>query len=229
MCQSDLLTGIEVLCHSSIRIDRGKILYIDPFRIQDARNDADMILITHAHHDHFSPEDIRKIKKPGSKIILPEKMEAKAASLGFPQDDIICVKPDASYPVDGLRIETVRAYNRWKPFHPKRKNWVGYILEIGGHRYYIAGDTDSTAENSRVRCDAAFVPIGGVYTMDYKKAAEFVKLLRPQVTVPIHYGSIVGKREYGSYFRELTEPEVKCVLLMESPRDALGFSGKRPG
>jgi L-ascorbate metabolism protein UlaG (beta-lactamase superfamily) len=106
---------------------------------------------------------------------------------------ILTVKPGVYREVEDLEFETVPAYNLLKPFHPKGAEWVGYILRIDGKRIYIAGDTDETKEAKAVKCDIALVPIGGTYTMDAKKAAELVNTIRPEVAIPTHYGSIVGK------------------------------------
>ena len=51
---------------------------------------------------------------------------------------------------EGIKFETVPAYNTNKQFHPKENEWVGYIIEIKGIRYYIAGDTDITEENKKL-------------------------------------------------------------------------------
>lgn len=73
-----MLENIEVLCHSSIKINEGKVIYIDPFKIDKDYNDADIIFITHDHYDHYSEEDIDKIKKENTIIIIPKKMLDKA-------------------------------------------------------------------------------------------------------------------------------------------------------
>ena len=67
-----MLKELEVLCHSSIRIDKGKIIYFDPFKIDKNYNDADLIFITHEHYDHYSEEDIDKVIKEDTIIIVPE-------------------------------------------------------------------------------------------------------------------------------------------------------------
>ena len=56
-----MLDNIEVLCHSSIRISKNKVIYIDPYKIDKNYNDADIIFITHDHYDHYSEEDIDKV------------------------------------------------------------------------------------------------------------------------------------------------------------------------
>ena len=71
-----MLENIEVLTHSSIRISKNKIIYIDPFNIEKNYNDADLIFITHDHYDHYSEEDIDKVKKDDTVFIVPEDKEA---------------------------------------------------------------------------------------------------------------------------------------------------------
>lgn len=207
-----MLENIQVLCHSSIKINEGKVIYFDPFKIDKQYNDADIIFITHDHYDHYSEEDIDKVIKPDTTIVIPEGMQVKLLKKGIKNSNIITVEPEKTYVVEGLKFETIPAYNVNKAFHPKDNGWVGYILEIDGIRYYIAGDTDITEENKRVKCDIAFVPVGGTYTMDFKEAAELVNEIKPKVAVPIHYGSIVGTSEDAINFQKLLNPEIKCKI-----------------
>ena len=172
-------------------------------------HDADYILITHDHYDHFSPEDIRKVAKADSILVVPEKMADKAQEAAGDVGKIETVKPGVYRELNGLEFETVPAYNLLKPFHPKSAEWVGYVLRIDGKRIYIAGDTDATKEAKAVKCDVALVPIGGTYTMDAKKAAELVNVIRPNVAIPVHYGSIVGKPADGKVFAENVKDPIK--------------------
>jgi L-ascorbate metabolism protein UlaG (beta-lactamase superfamily) len=128
---------------------------------------------------------------------------------------MIIVEPNETKTVLGIKFETVPAYNTNKPFHPKENNWVGYILEINNVRYYIAGDTDITEENSKVKCNVAFVPVGGTYTMNFEEAAELVNKIMPKVAVPIHYGSIVGTNQDAEDFINLLKSNIKGVILMK--------------
>lgn len=209
-----MLEGIQVLCHSSIKIKREKVIYIDPFRIQEEYHDADIILITHDHYDHYSEEDIDKIKKENTIIVVPEQLLEKVIKLGFEKDTIMIVKPNEKYKVEGMQIETIPAYNVNKPFHPKQNGWVGYILVIEGIRYYIAGDTDITQENQNVKCDVAFVPVGGTYTMDSKEAVKLANHILPKMAVPIHYGEIVGTKQDAIDFANLLDSEIACKILI---------------
>ena len=208
-----MLEYIEVLCHSSIKINKEKVIYIDPFKIDKNYNDADMIFVTHDHYDHYSEEDIDKIKKEDT-IIAPEELLTKLLRKGFRKDSIITVEPNKKYMIQGMKFETIPAYNTNKQFHPKENGWVGYIIEIKGVRYYIAGDTDITEENRRVKCDVAFVPVGGTYTMDFKEAATLVNEIKPKMAIPIHYGDIVGTKQDAIDFSKLLHPEIKCEILI---------------
>lgn len=210
-----MLEDIQVLCHSSIKMNKGKVIYIDPFKICENYNDADIIFITHDHYDHYSEEDIDKVKKQDTVVVVPEELLTKVLKKGFRQDYIITVVPNQKYMVEGIEFKTVPAYNTNKQFHPKENEWVGYIIEIKGVKYYIAGDTDITEENKKVKCDVALVPVGGTYTMDFKEAAYLINEIKPKIAVPIHYGSVVGTNQDAIDFSKLLHPEIECKILMK--------------
>ena len=102
-----------------------------------------------------------------------------------------------------------------RQYLPKENNWVGYIITIDEVRYYIAGDTDITEENRKVKCDVAFVPVGGTYTMSFEEAAQLINEIKPQVAVPIHYGSVVGTKQDAINFIKLLNPTITGVILMK--------------
>ena len=209
-----MLNNIEVLYHSSIRINKEKTIYIDPFKIDRNYNDADIIFITHDHYDHYSEEDIDKVINENTVIVIPEELLTKVLKKGINKKAIVTVEPNKKYVVQGIKFETVPAYNTNKTFHPKENDWVGYVIELNDIRYYIAGDTDITEENKKVKCDVAFVPVGGTYTMDFKEAAQLVNEMQPKVAVPIHYGSVVGTKQDAEEFIKLLHTNIKGVILM---------------
>ena len=211
-----MLKGIECLGHSTIKINKdNKIIYIDPYNISDGINDADYIFITHNHYDHFSEEDIKKVKNNETIIIITEDLYTNTLKSGFNGMNIITVKPNENYQVEGIKFSTIPAYNTNKTFHPKENNWVGYTIELEGSKYYIAGDTDITDENKKVKCDVAFVPVGGTYTMDFKEAAHLINEIKPKIAVPIHYGSIVGTIQDATDFVKLLHPNIKGIILIK--------------
>lgn len=129
-----MLENIQVLCHSSIRINKSKVIYIDPFKIDRDYNDADIIFITHDHYDHYSKKDIDKVKKEDTVIVLPQDLAKKAVNDGFDEENVVQVLPNNSYEIEGVKFETILAYNLKKVFHPKKNGWVRIYYRIRGSK-----------------------------------------------------------------------------------------------
>lgn len=203
---------IQVNTQSSIRIDTGKeIVYVDPFQLPRASSDADIILITHDHFDHFSPEDIVKIQKPDTRYVLPESMKGRLDEVASPDSKIYYVEPKQNKGVGSVVIETVPAYNMYKLHHPKASGFVGYIIRVNDLRVYVAGDTDIIPEMKSIMCDIAMLPIGGTYTMDATEAAKLVNVMKPKVAIPTHYGAVVGSPADADVFRSGVDPSIEVV------------------
>ena len=215
MDKSQLLQHVRVLYHSCSRLDGEKIIYTDPYDLDATLHDADIILITHSHYDHFSPEDIDKVKNSQPILVAPKAMCELALKAGFAATQIVLVEPDKTYTIAGIKIETVPAYNVGKDFHPQKEHWVGYVVEMNSLRYFIAGDTDINADNQAVHCDVALLPVGGVYTMDASQAAQLAHIIKPQAAVPTHYGAICGKITDGKEFCRLLSQTIVSATLLE--------------
>lgn len=207
-----MLDEVKINCHSSIKIQKNKTIYIDPFRIENSLHDADFVFITHSHYDHFSTEDIVKIARDNTVFITVLETKSDLELMGVLENQIIFVKPNNEYKVNGIKFKTVPAYNKNKNFHPKENNWVGYIIELNGTKYYIAGDTDNISEIQNIECDVAFLPIGGKYTMNAEEAAELANRINTKVIVPIHYGTLVGTQEDLEKFIKLTNKKAEILI-----------------
>ncbi|MBU4300012.1 MAG: MBL fold metallo-hydrolase [Nanoarchaeota archaeon] len=186
--------------HSSFKINAGKIIYIDPYILPEYTQQADLILVTHEHYDHFALPNIKRLMKPETIIILPE---ACANSLNYM--DLLKAKvkthlvhQESKLVFGNIEIEAVPAYNIEKPYHPQGKG-VGYVLGFGRIKIYHAGDTDLIPEMSnleKLQIEAALLPMGGQFTMNEEDAAEAVRVIRPKIAVPMHYGKITGGDPY---------------------------------
>lgn len=207
-----MLNNVELFCHSSIKLTGSKTIYIDPFALRTEAHDADIIFCTHSHYDHFSEDDIELVKKDGTIIVTPESSRELAYGL-VGKDNVLLVEPDKKYEIDGIKFETTYAYNKEKAYHPKSENWVGYIINFDGMKYYIAGDTDNIKEITNIECDVAFIPIGGKYTMDEKEAAQLANTIKAEIIVPTHYGLIVGDKEAGERFKSLVKDKKVEILI----------------
>lgn len=199
---------LTVNCQSSIKITGEKIIYFDPLKVEES-HDADLILITHSHWDHFSKEDILKIKKESTKIIAPKDSKEEILTLGFTESNIYIVEPDKEFSLHGILIKTVPAYNKTKTFHPKENKWLGYVVKIEDTIYYVMGDTDALEENKNITCDVLCIPIGGTYTMNATEAAEFTNILNPKKVIPIHYGLVVGTEYDLDTFKQLLNRKIE--------------------
>lgn len=190
--------------------DGERTVYVDPWGTGEDPPPADLILITHAHVDHFRPDEIERLRRPGTKLVAPHDVARELSG------DVTPVRPGETHDVAGVRFSTVPAYNTREEaleFHPRAKDWVGYVLELGGVSYYHAGDTDHAPELDDVRADVALLPIGGHFTMDWREAAGLAKAIGPSLAVPIHYGFVICSPTDGVRFREAAAP-VPVELLV---------------
>ncbi|MBQ9717237.1 MAG: MBL fold metallo-hydrolase [Clostridia bacterium] len=209
-----MLEKITINAHSSIRIAADRILCFDPFRLESAPHDADVIFITHAHFDHFSPEDIEKAAKSGTKFVIPAGMAEEIRKAGIMDEDVLPLVPGQTAEICGIPVEAVPSYNIGKPMHPKANGWLGYIVTVNGERIYVAGDTDATPEGAAVNCSIAMIPIGGTYTMNAEEAAALVNAMQPKVVIPTHYGSLVGDRKDAETFAASVDDSIEICLKL---------------
>jgi len=202
----EVFKNLSWLGHDGIRYQNKKTLYFDPFQIAGGPP-ADLILISHDHFDHCSPEDVAKIQTKDT-LILTEPESAKKLS-----GRVETMKPGEVKQWEGMTIEAVPAYNTDKDFHPKKNNWLGFIVTIEGVRIYHPGDADFIPEMKTLKTDIAFLPVSGTYVMTAKQAAEAARAIKPQIAVPIHYGAIVGSDEDAEEFKKLLKGEIDVRIL----------------
>ncbi len=189
-----MIENIHWLGHDAFRIDGQKVVYLDPWKLRAGAPVADLILITHHHHDHCSPEDVARIRGPQTVVVAP----APAAALLPPP--VHTVRVGDSLEAHGIAVEVVAAYNTNKTFHPKSPDNVGYVVTIAGTRIYHAGDTDVIPEMGDLRVDIALLPVSGTYVMTAEEAVRAAAAIQPKLVIPMHYGTIVGGQEDAERF-----------------------------
>jgi L-ascorbate metabolism protein UlaG (beta-lactamase superfamily) len=206
--------------HDGFRLQSdNKIIYIDPFKlIQEYFNkkDADLILITHNHFDHLSINDIDNIINSNTRLICSLEC-VDTLRKNYNKNKIISLQPNDSIEFENIKIESTRAFNTNKDFHPKEENKIGFILNVNGLRIYHTGDTDIISEMEDSHPDIAFVPVSGTYVMTAEEAAEATnKLIKPKkIAIPMHYNSIVGSIKDAETFCNMVNVCKTIILEIE--------------
>ena len=211
---------IEFLGHSGFIIGNGKRIAIDPYNVSNDVEKVDIILITHSHYDHCSIKDIQKIVKQGTIVVATPDSQSKITHVEGVE--LHPVELGDGFEVEGIKIETVPAYNKNKEFHPKNEGWIGYIIKMGNVIVYHAGDTDLIPEMHKLtgygkhgNQFVALLPVSGTYVMDVDEAFEAASVLKPDVAVPMHYGAgVAGTIEDAHKFIELCRAEgIRAEIL----------------
>lgn len=207
-----MLERIHWLGHDAFRIDGPQTIYFDPYELSGGNPTADVILVSHEHHDHCSPEDVAKIK--GKHTIIVTIAPAARKLTG----DVRIVEPGDTMPVRDIDVEAVPAYNVNKfrspgePFHSKEAGHVGFVITVEGQRIYHAGDTDVIPEMADLEdIDVALLPVSGTYVMTAAEAVQAAEVIQPGTAIPMHVGRGIGSLEAAEAFKE--HAPVDVVIL----------------
>jgi L-ascorbate metabolism protein UlaG (beta-lactamase superfamily) len=203
---------------SSLRIDAGGLhIYIDPYGVPEGEPPADVILISHEHGEHLSPDEINRVRTPDSTVFSSRLSAEKVGG------NVQTLLPGDHASVGSLQIRAVPAYTLTKfrangePNHPKENDHLGLILDVDGLKFYAAGDTDVIPEMSTYGpVDYAFLPVSGRAVMTAEEAAEAVGVIKPSVAVPVHYGSLMGSVDDADRFAELVPDDVRVWIMTSS-------------
>lgn len=212
------------LGHASFYIETGSYtIFIDPFRVPGTlRERADLILVTHAHFDHCSKDDINKVMKKETRIIA-----APGCLSANEYKNLTVAEPGFKSSLHGINIEAVPAYNirsERLQFHPKANRWVGYVVDANGMRIYHAGDTDLVPEMRNLSgIYAALLPVGGTYTMAPDEAVEAASVIKPKFFVPMHYKNILGREGSKNAEERLMKELDNCHIMKEVQEPSYSF------
>jgi len=155
--------------HSCFEIGEGMKIVIDPhdgrsIGIKPPRVRADLVLITHHHFDHDAVRVVR--------------------------GDFKVIDSPGDYVIGDVHIKGITAYHD-EEYGKKRGTITMYKIETEGIRLLHVGDLGHVLDTDKIEeigsIDILFTPVGGVYTVDAKKAYENVKLLKPKIVIPMHY------------------------------------------
>lgn len=205
-----VMNDLHWLGHDSFRLDKPAVVYLDPWRLPPGCPPADVILVSHDHHDHCSVEDIERVRRPKTVVIANPSAAAKLAA------PVKVLRSGESTTAAGITIRAVPAYNIGKKFHPQDAGHVGYLLSVAGETIYFAGDTDRIPEMKELACDVALLPVSGVYVMTADEAALAAGDLHPRLAVPMHYGAgVAGTGADAERFRDLSPVPVEILTQLK--------------
>lgn len=157
--------------HGSFRLTTGsgKVIYIDSFAGEGYDQPADLILVTHQHHDH-------------NKTDLPPHSENCVI---YQNTDALQNGVYQTADLADVRIEAVEAYNK----NHDPKECVGYLVTVDNLLLYFAGDTSKTRQMETFadrNIDYAFLPCDGIFNMGIEEAIECANLIKAKHSVPVH-------------------------------------------
>lgn len=192
----------------------GKTVYVDPLNLPADAPPADLILVTHPHGDHFSPNDLTGIAVQGRTLIAGPAEVVKGVADWW-QGKTMALVPGQALKLQGVAVETVPAYNVVKAQnHPKAAGWMGFVVVVDGLRLYHAGDTERIPEMKAVKADVALLPLGQTYTMNsVREAADAALDTGARVVIPIHWGMYEGSRGDVDNFAKLLPGKLEVAVL----------------
>jgi L-ascorbate metabolism protein UlaG (beta-lactamase superfamily) len=209
--ENEMNINLQWLGHASFKIwTQESVVYIDPWKLKETGEKADVVLVSHGHFDHYSAQDLKKIAGEKTKLISSADVIEKEKTGQV-------LEPGKTIEAGEVKVTGVAAYNPKKQFHPKENKWLGFVLEVESVKIYYAGDTDLTDQMKGLEgIDVALLPVGGTYTMDAKAAAEAVKHIKPKAAVPYHWGDIVGEQSDAKRFSDLADCKVIVLQAGQS-------------
>ena len=185
--------------HSALQIKTGgTVLLIDPFITgnplaeaitQASALSADVILLTHAHFDHWG--DTMEIAERTDALVVGNHEIAQYVTLrGYANVQSMNIGGSCIFEWGRLTMTYARHSSSF-PDGTYGGNPNGYLLFIEDLCLYLSGDTSPFAEMSWIgedhEIDLAILPIGDLFTMGIQGAVRSARLLGPHLTVPVHY------------------------------------------
>lgn len=210
------------------RSAKGKEVLIDPWVMNNPAapetlksvDKCDLMLITHGHFDHIHDAvEIARRTKPT--IVCIVETGAWLQSKGISGDSLIASNKGGTIDVDGIKVTLVHAEHSCGITDDDGSIVYGgeacsLVIEFeNGFTIYFAGDTDVFGDMKLIgelnKLDAAFLPIGGFYTMGPERAAKAAELLGVKTVVPMHFATFPILSGRPDQLQELVGNNVKVL------------------
>jgi L-ascorbate metabolism protein UlaG (beta-lactamase superfamily) len=180
-----MLERVQWFGHGSFAINSIPRIFINPRRIPRSVEPADLILLSHDHHDHFSPADVEKLCHDKTIVIGNARLARQFSRVQV-------LRPLHSLTLGRACVKAVPAYSPTDPRHPLEDGGLGFIISVNFFDIYYAGDTQIIPEMEGIKPDIALLPIDGRGTMSVSEAARLTRMIRPRWVIPYNWGSTVS-------------------------------------
>ncbi len=205
----DAVSRLHWFGTSAFLYNGSKVIYFDPVGLQGTLPKADIILITHAHNDHYSVADLQQIIDPKTTLIISPNVstiyEADKDTLGIPA--IVLDKVHETV-LDGVKVDAVPAYGSG---HLESDGGMGYLVTVDGLILYAAGGTDAYPDMANYSADIAMIP---VYT---KAGAQAIADVLPAKVIILEHTSYYAAASVANLFNPTYSPAKTFVALEAGP------------
>ena len=223
---------ITWLGHSAFLLEAEKKVLIDPFisgnpaaPCSSEELDPDIIAVTHGHSDHLG-DTIEIGARTGCRIISIHEVANYIKSKGVFAESMnkggtINVEGITFTMTDAIHSSSIDASG----FSFDGGCPAGFVIGIGGHRIYHAGDTGVFGDMQLIRelyePELALLPIGSRFTMGIKETVKAVELIRPGTVTPMHYNTFDVIKQDPEKFRRAVKAKVNTKVVIMKPGESI--------
>ena len=207
------MVEIKFFGHSAFRLTGEKSVVLDPGIVKGQilvpqEEKADVICITHRHKDHFG-NAAEMAKEHKAHIVGNKQTIAVAYKKGVPAELLRHLQDGKTLVLDGIRITGYRLKHGFV-FMRFIVDVMGFVINMEGATFAHLGDTVWCDNLRKIKTDVLFIPIGGIVTMNIEKAVEVVKIINPNMAVPIHAETSISSTDV-RLFEQLMKKKVPGI------------------
>jgi L-ascorbate metabolism protein UlaG (beta-lactamase superfamily) len=224
---------LTFLGHAGFLVEGSTSIAIDPFlsgnplaKMKAEELRADLILVSHGHGDHLG-DSVSIARQSGGTVVSVHELAGYAGRNGAQAHGMHI---GGSHTFGGVKIKLTPAWHGSGHGEGPMEYLgtpCGFLIWLDGKVIYHSGDTglfgDMEMIGRRQSIDLALLPIGDNYTMGPEDALDAVKMLKPELVVPMHYNTWPLIEQDPNKFKKGVETETSCKIAILAPGESLEF------